>query len=43
MFIHLSYLFKHVAGSVASPLHMMEYYRSKVSTVVVIDDREATV
>lgn len=33
MLIHLSYLFKHVAGSVASPLHMMRYYRSKVSIV----------
>lgn len=35
MIIHLSYLFKHVAGSVASPLHMMEYYRSKVCPIVV--------
>lgn len=30
LFIFISYLFKHVAGSVASPLHMMDFQWSSV-------------
>ena len=41
--LYLSYLFKHVAGSVASPLHMLECYWSKVSSVVLNDDSTACV